>query len=120
LLAPYSDYPPDVTLPTYPLEEILAEKLCALMGRTEPRDLYDVYWLFEWGDVDLAFLPADFTTKCRHKGQDPEKLDQVLNRKVGTWDKLWTSRLAVQVPDLAHVQEVLRAVRRGLRGLELI
>jgi predicted nucleotidyltransferase component of viral defense system len=68
LLAPYSDYPPDVALPTYPLEEILTEKLCALMGRTEPRDLYDVYWLFEWGDVDLEFLPADFAAKCRHKG----------------------------------------------------
>jgi len=120
LQAPYSDYPPDVTLPTYPLEEILVEKLCALMGRTEPRDLYDVYWLFEWGDVDLAFLPADFAAKCRHKGQDPKKLEEILSRKVGTWDKLWTSRLAVQVPDLAHLQEVLRAVRRDLRDLELI
>jgi len=59
LQAPYSDYPTDVRLPTYTLEEILTEKLCALMGRTEPRDLYDVYWLFEWGGVDLSFLPAN-------------------------------------------------------------
>ncbi len=36
-----------IALPTYALEEILTEKLRALMGRTEPRDLYDVYWLFE-------------------------------------------------------------------------
>ncbi len=71
LQAPYSDYPTDVRLPTYTLEEILTEKLCALMGRTEPRDLYDVYCLFEWNDVDLSFLPANFAAKCRHKRQDP-------------------------------------------------
>jgi len=47
LQAPYSDFPTGVTLLTYALDEILIEKLCALMGRTEPRDLYDVYWLFE-------------------------------------------------------------------------
>ena len=30
-------------MPTYALEEISTEKLCALMGRTEPRDLYDIH-----------------------------------------------------------------------------
>ena len=120
LQAPYSDYPTDVTLPTYALEEILTEKLCALMGRTEPRDLYDVYWLFEWGNVDLSFLPSNFVAKCRHKGQDPNRLNEVLTGKVGTFDRLWASRLAVQVPDLPHLNEVLRMVRRHLRGLGLI
>ena len=120
LQAPYSDYPTQMIMPTYTLEEILTEKLCALMGRTEPRDLYDVYWLFEWGDVDLEFLPADFATKCQHKGQEPRQLDEALTRKVGTFDRLWAPRLAVQVPDLPHLNEILRAVRRHLRGLGLI
>ena len=118
--APYSDYPTGVTLPTYALEEILTEKLCALMGRTEPRDLYDVYWLFEWSDVDLEFLPANFAAKCRHKGQDPNRLNKVLTGKAETLDRLWASRLAVQVSDLPHLNEVWRAVRRHLRGLGLI
>lgn len=120
LQAPYSDYPTGITLPTYTLEEIVIEKLCALIGRTEPRDLYDLHWLFEWGDVDLGFLPANFVAKCRHKGVDPKRLDQVLTDKVGTFERLWASRLAVQVPDLPHLNEVLRAVRRHLRGLGLI
>jgi predicted nucleotidyltransferase component of viral defense system len=120
LQAPYGDYPTGVTLPTYTLEEILTEKLCALMGRTEPRDLYDVYCLFEWGDADLSFLPADFSTKCRHKGQQPGRLDEVLTGKEGTLKRLWASRLSVQVPELPHLNEVLRAVRRHLRGLGLI
>ena len=29
------------TLLVYSLEEMLAEKLCTVLGRTEPRDLYD-------------------------------------------------------------------------------
>ncbi len=120
LQAPYSDYPTGAMLPTYTLEEIVIEKLCALIGRTEPRDLYDVYWLFEWGDVDLGFLPANFVAKCQYKGVDPKRLDQVLTDKVGTFERLWASRLAVQVPDLPHLNEVLRALRRHLRGLGLI
>jgi predicted nucleotidyltransferase component of viral defense system len=33
------------TLRVYSPEEIRAEKLCALLGRTEPRDLYDVHYI---------------------------------------------------------------------------
>jgi predicted nucleotidyltransferase component of viral defense system len=120
LQASYSDYPAAVTVPTYTLEEILTEKLCALMGRTEPRDLYDVYWLFEWSDVDTSFLPANFVTKCRHKGHDPKRLHDILTGKTEVFDRLWAPRLAVQVSDLPHLNEILRIVRRHLRGLGLI
>jgi len=108
-----------VTLLTYALDEILIGKLCALMGRTEPRDLYDVYWLFQWSDAGFSFLPSNFAPKCQHKGQDPSQLDEVLRGKVATFDKLWASRLAVQVPDLPHLSEVIRVVRRHFRGLGL-
>jgi predicted nucleotidyltransferase component of viral defense system len=120
LMTTYSDYPSNITLLTYALEEIIVEKMCALMGRTEPRDLYDVYWLFERGDVSLSFLRANFAAKCRHKGQDPDRLDEVLIGKEGTLDKLWASRLAVQVSDLPPLNEVMRVMRRHLRDLNLI
>jgi len=119
LQAPYSDYPKNVRFPTYSLEEILTEKLCALIGRTEPRDLYDVYWLLECGQVDLETLPAGFAAKCRHKGQDPERLRQVLEARETTFARLWKSRLAMQVQDLPHLNEVLRSVHRHLRLLGL-
>jgi len=119
LQAPYSDYPPDITLPTYTLKEILTEKLCALLQRTEPRDLYDVYWLFESGDVDQAFLPNSLAAKCEHKGKDPTRLGEVLIDKEATFDKLWASRLEVQVTKLPHLNEVLRVVRRRVRDLGL-
>lgn len=120
LHASYSDYPAGVTLPTYTLEEILTEKLCALLGRTEPRDLYDVYWLFENSDVDGSAVSANLTAKSQHKGYDASRLGEVLQNKVSAYTRLWESRLAVQVPDLPRLNEVLRAVQRHLRELALI
>lgn len=120
LIAPYSDYPSSVALYAYSLEEVLIEKLCALIGRTEPRDLYDVYWLLEQGDVDLVFVPATFATKCQHKGQDPARMAEALTKKERIFARLWDTRLAVQVSDLPHLNEVMRVVRRHLRGLGLI
>lgn len=119
LRAPYPDYPSHVTLPTYTLEQILAEKLCALLQRREPRDLYDVYWLFECGNVHRTFLPHSFARKCEHKGLDPTRLDDVLQEKAATFEKLWASRLAQQVTELPHFEEVLRVVRRNVRDLGL-
>jgi len=120
LLAPYTDYPVGTLAPTYALEEILIEKLCAVMGRTEPRDLYDVYWLFESGDVDLHSVPDGFALKCRHKGLDPGRLEESLTGKLPVIGRLWASRLALQVPDLIDLDEVLRSVRRHLRGQGLV
>ena len=120
LMAPYSDYPSSVALHAYSLEEILIEKLCALIGRTEPRDLYDIYWLFEWGDVDPMFVPANFRAKCQHKGQEPTRMAENLTRKERVFARLWHTRLAVQVSDLPHLNEVMRVVRRHLRGLGLV
>lgn len=119
LTAPYRDYPSHIRLPTYTVEEILIEKLRALLQRREPRDLYDVYWLFEWGNVDRAFLPHSFARKCEHKGLDPTRLHDVLRGRAATFEKLWASRLAQQVTELPHFEEVLRVVRRNVRDLGL-
>ena len=41
-----------------PPEEILANKLCAILGRSEPRDLVDLFCLERAGHDILAALPA--------------------------------------------------------------
>jgi predicted nucleotidyltransferase component of viral defense system len=117
LRAGFTDYPEGVAVPTYTLREILAEKLCALIGRTEPRDLYDVYELFESGDVDQAFLWNDFAAKCEHKERDPTLLQQALDDKAARLEKQWQMRLAQQVTDLPHFNEVMRTVQRHVRRL---
>jgi len=119
LKAPYSDHPKAVRLPTYTINEIFAEKLCALMGRTEPRDLYDVWWLLEFGSLDPVILTHDFMLKAGHKGHDPARLETMISRKESRFGSQWETRLAQQVRDLPPFDEVMRAVRRRVRQLEL-
>lgn len=45
-------------LPLDPPEEILANKLCAILGRSEPRDLIDLFALEQAGHHVLDALPA--------------------------------------------------------------
>jgi len=119
LTAPYSDYPQGVRLPAYTINEIFAEKLCALMGRTEPRDLYDVWWLLEMAAIDRVLVTHDFLRKAEHKGHDPARLHHVLGEKDSRFERLWETRLSRQVPQLPDFEEVMRTVRRHVRQLEL-
>ena len=118
LKAPYSDYPGAVRLPTYTINEILAEKLCALMGRTEPRDLYDVYWVLKKSTVDREFLYHDFLAKAEYKGHEPARLYEALGDKASRFESQWKARLGQQVQDLPQFDEVMRAVRRHVRQLD--
>jgi predicted nucleotidyltransferase component of viral defense system len=119
LKAPYSDYPSDVRISTYTKREILAEKLCALMGRTEVRDLYDMWWLFEFGSIESLLLTNDLVVKAKHKGHDPAQLGAVLDSKESRFASQWETRLSQQVTNLPHFDEVMRAVRRHVRQLLL-
>jgi len=119
LKAPYTDYPKGVRLPTYTINEIFAEKLCALMGRTEPRDLYDVWWLLEMAAIDRVLVTHDFLRKAEHKGHDPARLYHVLGEKDSRFERLWETRLSQQVPQLPDFEEVMRTVRRHVRQLQL-
>jgi predicted nucleotidyltransferase component of viral defense system len=118
LKAPYSDYPSAVGIATYTKREILAEKLCALMGRTEARDLYDAWWLLESQTLHPVVLTHDFVAKAEHKGHDPAQLDAVLGSKESRFSSQWETRLSQQVTNLPHFDEVMRAVRRHVRQLQ--
>jgi predicted nucleotidyltransferase component of viral defense system len=118
LKAQYSDYP-SAAISAYTKREILAEKLCALMGRTEPRDLYDVWWLLEASTIDPVLLSHDFAVKANHKRHRAAGLDEALEAKAARFERQWQTRLAEQVTDLPYFDEVMRAVRRHVRRLTL-
>jgi uncharacterized protein len=107
-------------IPTYSLEEILVEKLCAIIGRTEPRDIYDAHFLFEAGDIDFGSIPAAFREKATSKGIDPTRLKDVLARRQPTLAKMWETRLKQQVRDLPHLEQVLRELNQKLRQYRLV
>ncbi len=116
LQSPYSDCRGRTeTLRVYTPEEILAEKLCALLGRTEPRDLYDVHYMLTHRLADVESVSFRLGEKMAHKGLDPVALGNVLARKRDTFDRLWEPRLRGQMPDPSG-----RASGRGLPSLNTV
>ena len=121
LQLPYSDCRGRTeTLRVYSPEEILAEKLCALLGRTEPRDLYDLHHMLTYRLADPIALSFRLGEKMAHKGLDPAALEGVLARKRDTFDRLWEPRLRGQMPDLPHIDTVIRETNRWLRQSGLV
>jgi len=121
LRVPYSDCRGRMeTLCVYSPEEILAEKLCALLGRTEPRDLYDVHYMFTHRLADDEEVWFRLGAKMAHKGLDPAALGDVLARKQSTFSRLWGPRLRGQVPELPHLDAVVRETGRWLRQSGLV
>ena len=108
------------SLNVYSLEEVLVEKLCALIGRTEPRDLYDVHFLLGSGGLDYQSIAQGFKSKAASKNVDPGRLSQVLRERESTLARLWETRLALQVEPLPHFSQVLRETKRALKktGIE--
>ena len=116
LQVPYSDCQGrNETLLVYSPEEILVEKLCALLGRTEPRDLYDIHYMLVHRLVDAEAVSLRLGEKMSHKELDPAALGDVLTRKQNTFRSLWEPRLRGQMKDLPHLDAVIRETNRWLR-----
>ncbi|MHB1361830.1 MAG: nucleotidyl transferase AbiEii/AbiGii toxin family protein [Thermoleophilia bacterium] len=116
--SPYSDTV-SKSFATYSLEEILVEKLCAIIGRTEPRDICDVNYLFGINDIDFHKIADAFREKAEFKGIDPNRLKGSLNDKKDKYERMWKTRLEHQIKELPHLAEVLRELNRALRKYDL-
>jgi predicted nucleotidyltransferase component of viral defense system len=118
IMSPYSDSMGiKRKIRVYSLAEILVEKLCALIGRTEPRDLYDTYFLFRLVTIDIESIADAFRDKAVSKHIDCRRLPRVLKEKRATLERLWENRLAYQVDDLPHLDAVMRSVNKHIRQL---
>jgi predicted nucleotidyltransferase component of viral defense system len=116
LQIPYSDcWGRTEMLRVYSLEEILVEKLCALVGRTEPRDLYDIHYLLTEQLVDAEAVSFRLSEKMAHKGLEQTALSDVLARRQDTLRRLWQPRLGGQMPDLPHLDAAIRETQQWLR-----
>lgn len=121
LHVPYSDCQSrNQTIRVYSPEEILAEKLCALLGRTEPRDLYDVHYILEHSLADTRTVSFRLDQKMARNKVDRSELENVLARKEETLRRLWEPRLKGQMSDLPHLDAVIRETNRWLRQAGLI
>jgi hypothetical protein len=113
----FADVPEQHQITVYTLDEIAVEKTVALAdaARTEPRDLYDLWYLTTEGEVELRHLHDGMRQKLAFRGKPFAGIQEAVAAKEGRLRALWTTRLAQQMPRLAEFDEVFRSVRRILR-----
>lgn len=103
----------------YSPEEILVEKLRSVMQRMQARDFYDIWYLLEVHNMDVAFYSTEFRSKCESKEIDPADFHNKLMQRLPQYKGRWKASLADQIQDLPDFDQVEREVMRQLKKLEL-
>ncbi|MBO9370791.1 MAG: nucleotidyl transferase AbiEii/AbiGii toxin family protein [Chloroflexi bacterium] len=109
---PYSDAPEEpLQLPTYLLEEMLGEKLRALLRRCYPRDLYDVWYLLahQGQSLNRLTLLRALEEKCRYKGYTFSSPEDFLTRaRRENMEATWVASLRPLTPSLPDYGTVMK------------
>ena len=99
------------------VDEMVAEKIRALYQRGNPRDLYDLWYVFVDASIGVdartvaELIPAKFAHVAG--GWDRARLYERMEQEAGQWDRL----LAAVAPDRPPYEEALRTVQHALRFL---
>jgi len=104
----YSDFDEEYSIFCYSLGEVIAEKMRSIMQRTAPRDIYDLWYLFEVEGQDIEDHVFAFQDKARYKRYDPSKLTKVIEQKEKTFAKHWDNHLANQMTEIPNFSDVWR------------
>ena len=120
MLNQYSDIAEEeeVMVRCYGLEEVVIEKMAALMGRTIPRDLYDFEYLTNNEGIELQDIFHEFQLKSKHKGHNPNEFVAKVTGKEKVLEKAWTNNLNHQIKDLRKFKNVWRDFNKQLRKFE--
>jgi predicted nucleotidyltransferase component of viral defense system len=112
----YSDLEENFSLQCYSLAEVLIEKMTALIGRTEPRDLYDFWYLTEEENFDISEYFSEFQSKAKHKKQNPDKLLEKVLSKETLFRRDWEKKLSSQIHDIPDFDCVFREAKRNMKS----
>jgi uncharacterized protein len=102
---------------SYTLEEVLIEKMCALMGRTQPRDLYDLWYLLEYEKININHNWPEFERKAGTKGHTPSVFREKVESKLNSFKGRWEGSLSSQIKDLPNFELVVRELDKHFRKI---
>lgn len=114
IIHPYSDNL-EAEMKVYSLEEMVAEKVRSLFQRTRPRDLYDVWYL--WNNVDKKKVLDIFPEKCKFKNV---KIDvKGFENGKDNFKNAWENSLRHQLKYLPTFEEVFSIVFEEVRKMRI-
>jgi predicted nucleotidyltransferase component of viral defense system len=99
------------------LDDVSAEKMCLLMQRTAPGDLYDIWYLFEMDGYDIKDCVYTFQEKALLKNLDPKKFTTTIEKKWEKMAKQW-NELAPQMTTLRDFSRVWRELAKHWRSFQ--
>lgn len=111
----YPDLEEYFELQCYSLSEVLIEKMAALMGRTEPRDLYDFWYLTEVERIKVEEHVVQFYSKAKRKNHEPENFAEKVLSKEKAFQRDWENKLSSQIHDLPKYDDVFREAKRHFK-----
>lgn len=113
----FTDIPNGAQIQVYSLKEIAAEKTLALMdrARTEPRDLFDMWYLVQGDHISMNELVPAVKEKLDFRGKKATDVLGEFQSKEPRLRKLWEARLSPQMTTLPPFDDVFRSVRRAFR-----
>lgn len=100
----------------YSLEEILAEKLRAVLQQRQrvprPRDYYDLWWVLSNKVSDKALVRQAFAAKCRLKNESFKSVQDFFNKVLLAKNRAaWNASIGKQVKDVPAFDEVVGELR---------
>ncbi len=101
----------------YPLEEMIAEKMRALLRRRYARDVYDLWYLFKHHahEMDLRAARRALDEKCRHKGYTYSHADDFLSSAHrADLERTWMASLEYQTRELPKYRTAEMELRKWL------
>lgn len=111
------DFPEGRRLKVYSINEIATEKILALTDpkRSQPRDLYDLWYLHENRGVDLSLLADAVAQKLNFRGRSGDGLGEAFDKKEKLLKATWKTRLDPQMAETPEFEAVFREMRRAFR-----
>jgi len=105
IIHPYSDNL-EAEIKAYTLEEIMAEKIRSLFQRTRPRDLYDVWYLWDRVEKDKVFKILFEKFRIKNVEMNIKDFEQRKNN----FKNAWESSLKHQLKALPEFEDVFSTV----------
>ena len=121
LLPRWPDLPDSIAVSVYPLVEIAGEKLRCVMQRMQCRDLFDLWFLIENGNVCPSDAAEIFRQKATHRHIDPRDFKPRYRSRLQQYQHQWKNELENLLPgEVPHFEHVKRTVSRQLRSAGLL
>lgn len=89
--------------------------MAALMGRTEPRDLYDFWYLTEVERMVAREHKTEFERKAKNKKLNPAQFEERVLSKEKNFKQGWEKKLENQINDLPKFDDIFRQAKRQFK-----